>query len=122
MSPDYLIEKAIDRGTQEGLYSLDSVDQAIFAVSEAEVSCDVDGIDSLVHRYGEEAMDLFASAFLSIGAVDIAETLRAIASNGVAERDRLLTRANGLIRARHQYSYESIRALVEREQHPHLRR
>ena len=115
MSPDDLIEKAIDRGTREGLYSLDPVDQAIFAISEAEVSCDVDGIDSLVDRYGEEAMNLFASAFLAVGAVEIAETLRAMASHSVGERDGVLTRANELIRDRHQYSYESIRALVERD-------
>lgn len=113
MSPDDFIEKAIDRGVREGLYSLDPVEQAIFAVSEAEVYSDMEGIDSLLDRYGGEATKVFASAFLAVGAVEIAETLGAIASRGVSERDKLLTRANELITARRQYSYESIRALVE---------
>jgi len=52
---------------------------------------------------------------LAVGAVEIAETLRAIASRGVSERDELLTRANELITARRQYSYERNRALVERQ-------
>jgi len=50
MSQDDFIEKAIDRGVREGLYSLDPVEQAIFAVSEAEVYCDMEGIDSLLDR------------------------------------------------------------------------
>jgi hypothetical protein len=115
MTPEDFIEKAIDRGVREGLFSLDPVEQAIFAVSEAEVYCDMEGIDSLLDRYGGKSTELFASAFSAVGAVEIAETLRAMAAAGVAERDKLLTRANELITARSQYSYESIRAFVERQ-------
>jgi len=115
MSPDDFIEKAIECGARDGLYSLGPVEQVIFAVSEAEVYCDMEGIDGLLDRYRNEAMEMFVSAFSSIGAVEIAETLKAITSPGASGREEMLARANELITVRRQYSYESIRAFVERK-------
>jgi hypothetical protein len=115
VNPDDFIEHAIQRGVLEGLGALQQPEQAIFAISEAEVYCDKDGIDSLLHRYGPSSMDLFARAFAVVGAVEIADTLQAIASFGGSAPEELLNRANRLITQRHQYEYESIRAFVERE-------
>lgn len=114
MNSDEVIEDAIRRGEREGLDALGPVEQFIFAISEAEVYCDTDGIDNLLHRYGSSKIDLFARAFLAIGAVEIASALQAVSSSADPVPEELLSRANRLITERHQYTYEGIRAFVAR--------
>ena len=110
MNADEVIEQAIRRGEREGLDALGPLEQVIFAISEAEVYCDMDGIDSLLERYGTGKLTLFARAFSAVGAIEIANVLQA----AVSAPEALLSLANRLITERQQYSYESIRAFVEK--------
>ncbi|MXV05658.1 MULTISPECIES: hypothetical protein [unclassified Xanthomonas] len=115
MNTDEIIDHAIHRGEREGLEALGPVEQFIFAISEAEVHCDIDGIDNLLQDYGTSKMGLFAQAFSAVGASEIANALQAISSSTDPVPEELLSRANHLITVRHQYTYESIRAFVERD-------
>lgn len=114
MNADAVIEQAIRRGEREGLDALGPAELVIFAISEAEVYCDMDGIDSLLERYGTGTIALFARAFSAVGAIEIANALQAVASSADSVPEELLSHANRLITERHQYGYESIRAFVER--------
>ncbi len=112
MTADEFIERALKRGTSMGLSALGPVDQVVFAISEAEITCMIDGIDNLIERYGLGEMPLFADAFAAVGAVDIAMALRAIAQSPQPVADRLLALANDLINGRVGYDYESVAAYV----------
>ncbi len=95
--------------------SLNPVEATVFAISEAEVYCDMDGIESLLDRYGIDAMERFATAFLTIGASEIAAALHAISAFPLIPVPReLLSLANELVSDRKGYSYENIASFVER--------
>jgi len=112
MDADEIINESIGLGARDGLAALGPVQGFVYMISEAEVCCDKDGIDSLLDRYGDHSMVRFAEAFLAVGAAEIARALSKIPSCSVGERETLLTRANDLITSRAGYSYESIRAFV----------
>lgn len=114
MEPSAFIDLAIERGEANGLRSLDPVEAVVFAISEAEVYCDMDGIDALLRRYGAENFGLFASSFLAVGAGVIAEALHAIAASNSPAPEQLLAAASDLITSRCGYSYESIELFVAR--------
>jgi hypothetical protein len=84
----------------------------IFAIAEAEVYCDKDGIDALILRYGFDELPIFACAFAEIGATEVASSLSALGEMRVAP-EQLLSAANELITGRVGYSYERIVAYVE---------
>ncbi|WP_295521721.1 hypothetical protein [uncultured Pseudacidovorax sp.] len=107
MNPDSVIQDAIERGERYGLESLTGVQRVVFAISEAEVYCDNNGIDGLIHRYGVPGMRTFAEAFDAVGATDVASTLLALAK-GAPPPEALLDRANRLIVDRRGYTYESL--------------
>lgn len=112
MDADAIINEAIDLGERDGLAALGPVHGIVYMISEAEVCCDMDGIDSLLDRYGVESMVSFAQAFLAVGATEIAHVLTNITSCNPVTCEALLARANSLITSRAGYSYESIRAFV----------
>lgn len=113
MNASLINEQAISRGQMEGIDALGPIEAAVYAISEAEVYCDIDGIDSLIHRYGLHRMSLFAQSFASIGAMEIAEALRQLAESNPQPPERLLDLTNKLITQRHGYTYEAIQAFVE---------
>lgn len=113
MDSDTAIREAVELGEQHGLASLTGVQKVVFAISEAEVYCDKDGIDGLIHRYGAPAMRTFAEAFEAVGATEIASALFALAKDG-STSEPLLERANMLIADRRGYAYENLQALVSR--------
>jgi hypothetical protein len=110
MDADIFITSAIALGETSGLAALGSLQQIVFAVSEAEVTCDVDGIDNLIYRYGADSLPLFGRAYAEIGAAEIAEALRQLATSPMSES--LLGRTNSLISNRTGYDYEAIRTYV----------
>lgn len=114
MNSSTFIDQAIRCGTAHGMDALGPVEAIVFAVSEAEVYYDMEGVDSLLDRYGLDGMDLFAKAFSAIGASDIAAAFHAIAVSARPAGQELLPLANGLVVARKGYSYASIESFVER--------
>jgi len=113
MDSDSAIRDAVELGERHGLASLTGVQKLVFAISEAEVSCDKDGIDGLIHRYGRPTMRTFAEAFEAVGATEIASALIGLTTNGPIP-EALLARANTLITDRRGYAYENLQALVSR--------
>jgi hypothetical protein len=112
MDPKAFIEAVIDAGQRGGVAALDADQRFVWLISEAEMLCDMEGIDAFLASYfplwGVET----AAAFAEVGADEIAAALRAIAGGG--QRDQLLDCANALITSRAGYDYESIREAVER--------
>jgi len=114
MKTTEFIEAAVSRGEQLGLHALSGREQVVYAIAEAEAYCDIDGIDSLIHKYGRESMGLFAQAFLEIGASEIAAVLQTIASTSGTPNENTLSNANRLITERSGYSYEEVESFVAR--------
>jgi len=110
MDADTFINEALAAGEEHGLHALQSVQQVIFAVSEAEVICDMEGIDSLIDRYGAECLPLFERAYAFIGASEIANALKQLALSPTSEE--FLEQANSLITERRGYGYANIHAYV----------
>ena len=59
-SADAFITEAIERGERDGADSLDETARAVFLLSELEVSCDKDGIDTFLNGYGAAEFQLVA--------------------------------------------------------------
>ncbi len=117
MNSESIINRAIAHGEGEGLMALAPIEQVVFANAEAEVYCDMEGVDSLLERYGRNHAALFARAFSAIGAGTIAQAFVAIADSSVAVEEERLARLNALITKRHEYTYENIQAFVEQSMH-----
>ena len=113
MSSDAFIAQAIAQGAERGIVALDPVARTVYAVSEAEGYCDMEGIDGLFDRYGYEAASVFAEAFASIGATEIAVAFTSVAKASPPPSDRSLSHLNDLIRDRRGYAYENITAYVQ---------
>ena len=77
VGPDAFINAAIEAGFRNGVEALDANERLIFLISEAEVHCDKDGIDSFLDRYCPNWMQETARAFAAVGAVEIAAALGA---------------------------------------------
>ncbi|WP_326533811.1 hypothetical protein [Pseudorhodoferax sp.] len=112
MSGIEVINRAIAAGEKMGLRALAPLELTIFAIAEAEVYCDKDGIDALIRRYGSDSLPVFANAFTEIGAMEVAASLSALGETGVTP-EHLLSAANDLITGRVGYSYENIVTYVE---------
>ena len=113
MNAESIINQAIARGEEEGMMALAPVEQVVFAVAEAEVYCDMEGVDALLEKYGGDSVTMFAHAFAAIGANEIAAGFAALGGAPPSAREELLSRLNGLITKRHEYTYESIQGFVE---------
>src|SRR5512147_10279 len=111
------ISEAIERGSAEGLSASTGPARTVFLISEAEVLCDMEGIDSFVDRYGPSGVAELAVAYAAIGAEWIASLLREIASSLPRSSDVLLSRANEQITSRLGYGYEDIVRAVRARQH-----
>jgi len=112
MSPDQFINEALDLGSHNGVASLDPDQRMVFLISEAEVDCDMNGIDTFLHRYGPDWLSETTAAFEAIGATDIAAGLRAIDPETQRD-DPLLDKVNGLITSRTGYDFDAIRRVIE---------
>jgi hypothetical protein len=104
MNAETFIENAIEIGQRSGWQALNTVQRFVFAISEAEVYCDKDGINSLIDHYGMNEMEIFADAFKAVGANEIANVLSNIARSPAPLLEDLLSLANNLITQRNGYS------------------
>ena len=111
MPADEIIESALKRGAEEGLGALTTVERKVWLISEAEVHCDINGIDTFLDQYAASLQEA-AEAFANIGANEIAQSLHAIHATGPQRPDELLHRANRLITSRTGYDYEAIARFV----------
>ena len=112
MNAEEYIDIAIRRGERLGLNSLAPLERKVFLISEAEVLCDMEGIDSLINRYGINELEECAEAFQSVGANEIATKLKA-SIRPESLSDGLLNELGSLISSRAGYSYESILQYVK---------
>jgi hypothetical protein len=71
------IESVLKRGAESGIDSLSDPERKVWLISEAEVLCDMEGIDSFLDRY-QSFLPEAADAFAETGATQIADSLRAI--------------------------------------------
>jgi hypothetical protein len=118
-SSEAFIAEAIARGSGEGLPALNGVARMVFLIAEAEVLCDMEGIDTFVDRYGGSGVSELAGAYSAIGANAIASVLQEIANSMPDLPDFLLSRANDQITSRLGYTYEDIVRAVREAQETH---
>jgi len=111
MDPCALIDAAIEVGSGNGIGTLDADQRLVYLISEAEVLCDIDGINNFLDLYFPQWKEETAAAFAEVGAAEIAIGLRAITAETLRD-DPLLDRVNDLIRGRAGYDYETIRKVV----------
>jgi hypothetical protein len=110
---DAFITTALRLGKRNGVAALDTDQRLVYLISEAEVDCDINGIDTFLDHYGPSWMAEAAAAFAAVGATEIASALRVITPDTQRE-DPLLDRANDLITKRSGYDYEAIRQEIKR--------
>jgi len=115
LDPDRFIDEAIDEGRKSGLAALGNLAGLVFVISEAEVSCDMDGIDSFIDQYGSTGLSQLCAAFHAIGAESIAVSCRTVLESMPNPSEPDLDRLNSLISERAGYDYESLRGMVTRE-------
>jgi len=51
MKIDTYIEEAVTLGDKNGVESLSELQKTIYIIAEAEIMCDMDGIDSFIEKY-----------------------------------------------------------------------
>ncbi|HEY1172343.1 MAG TPA: hypothetical protein VGH19_13330 [Verrucomicrobiae bacterium] len=112
MTPDHIIDFAIRLGAYAGMDSLLPADRDVWLISEAEVYCDMEGIDSFLDQYDADTVRLTAQAFDAIGAEQIATALKNVHGALPSRPAELLNLAGDLISLRSGYSYENIREYV----------
>lgn len=114
MAADDFITMAIARGQSAGPGQLSADERFVFLLSEVEVHCDMDGIDSLLDEHSVAELAECAAAFADVGAVEIATTLRRILEALPDREEALLSRADTLIRDRAGYDSDAIRMAIGR--------
>lgn len=91
MNYDRFIYDAITLGSRDGVASLDDMQRIVFLVWEAEVMCDMDGIDAFLDRYDPEWIAETTISFERVGANEIAAEFRRLMTH-VQDRDTISTR------------------------------
>ena len=107
MSPAERIEAALKRGAVDGLDALNPFERKVWLISEAEVLSDMEGIDSFLDAYREFILEA-SDAFEAVGALKIAQSLRAIHASQPQPPDELLNETNKLLTGREGYNYDAI--------------
>lgn len=109
-SADY-IDSILKRGAQGGIESLSRSERMVWLISEAEILCDMDGIDSFLDRY-EEILPEVADSFARVGAIQIAENLRAIHAKLPSRPEEFLDQTNALVTDRAGYDAAAVARLI----------
>jgi hypothetical protein len=115
LDPDRFIDEAIEVGGKRGLAALGDLAGRVFLISEAEVLCDLEGIDSFLDQYGSAGLSQLCAAFDTIGAESIAASCRVVLESMPRPNEPALDRLNSLISDRAGYDYGSLRSMVARE-------
>lgn len=108
------IELIFKRVLEHGVKALTPAERKVWLILEAEVLCDMEGIDSFLDSYSGSLLEV-ADAFAEVGASQIAESLRSIHAHLPIRSDELLNLANSLVTARTGYDYDSILRLASRK-------
>jgi hypothetical protein len=115
VNTDDFIRDVIEKGQRSGVDELDPIQRAVYLVSELEVRCDMDGIDSFLDRYPVSDLRTSAELLRAAGAAALADGLVQIADSLPHPDDALLTRVTDLVSGRAGYDYDSIaRAVADR--------
>ena len=109
---DAFVRSALDRGRAEGWSALTDVQRVPFLIAEAELDCDLGGIDDFLDRYRKPAVRATAEAFAAVGATAIGSKLAKVAAQLPNRNDRLLGEVDDAIKDRDGYEPESIREYV----------
>ena len=112
MTPDEFINRAIDQGEQVGLDQLGGLERLVFLVSEVEVLCAMEGIDSFAEQRGADGLREASAAFRALGAGDLADALLECAQQPNAFSTPCFERANNLVNKHVGWDYEAIRRVV----------
>jgi len=112
MNVEQFLDAAIKQGEQAGAAALAPLERAIFLVSELEVSCDKDGIDSFLNLYGPSELDAVAEILRAAGATATPDGLTRIARALPQRDDALLRSVNDLVTGRTGYDYDSLAKVV----------
>jgi len=112
VSADEFIEAAIAHGQRVGLDALSGLERTVFLISEDEVDCANDGLDSFAERRGAAGLLEAADAFRSMGAVDLAGWLTKCAGAPDDFSGAAFDAANTLVNDHVGWDYESIRVMV----------
>jgi hypothetical protein len=110
MIPEEFIAEAIRKGSEQGIAVLDADQRLVFLIAEAEVLCDMEGIDSFLRPYAPNHVQECADSFREVGAVKIAASLDSIAAGQASDQD--LTNLNALIVERADYSFDAIAEVI----------
>ncbi len=110
MSPDDFIKDVLSKPDQD-VKALDSNQRLVWLISEAEVMCDMDGIDSFLRRYSNWLPET-ETAFRDVGAREIADGYEAIRETATSDESKL-DELNEFITERQGYDYESIRRVIQ---------
>lgn len=108
MNADEFIRKAIDAGQHGEVSSLNPLQRAIFLISELEVLCDKDGIDSFLSNYGAGDLRLAADLLAVAGATTLSGVLTQLADELPHPQEAILHRASDLISDRSGYDYDAL--------------
>jgi hypothetical protein len=111
---DVFIKAAIAQGERVGAKALPALERAVFLLSELEVMCDKDGIDSFIARYDADDLTILADLYRTAGANDLANALVELAKQLPRPTESLLSRTNDLVTARSGYDYDAIADVVNR--------
>lgn len=114
MNADEFICDAIDSGQRQGIDALDALQRAVFLVSELEMICDKDGIDTFLDMYGASDLRVVAEFLEAAGATAIADGLARIADSLPHPADAILSRVNDLVSDRSGYDYDTLVRVVAR--------
>jgi hypothetical protein len=85
---DIFINTSIDVGFRHGIDALDRGQRLVYLISEPEVLCDIEGIDSFLDQYFRNGRET-ATAFAVVGAAEIAEGPRTITADTMRDNPLL---------------------------------
>ncbi len=112
MDTDAFINDAITLGSRNGIDSIGRNQRIVFLISQAEVLCDMEGIDTFLDIYEPEWIAETASAFEYVGAMQIALAFRELTTQ-TSNREATLDRLNTMITNRTGYNYDSIANAIQ---------
>jgi hypothetical protein len=112
MNVDDFIVRSINHGQGRDVSSLSTLQKAIFLLSQLEVICDMDGIDSFLDIYDASDLRSVAEFLRAIKANELANGLFQIADNLPHPPDSLLSYVNDLVSVRAGYDYDAIARVV----------
>ncbi|TLX73739.1 hypothetical protein E9993_14875 [Labilibacter sediminis] len=118
MDFDLLINNIVDKGESLGIDGMVGYERIIFLISEAEVYCDMEGIDSFIDNYNNENLLELVEGYKKIGALELSKGFINLINSQKEEKDAILEQLNDMITSRQGYNYDSIKEWLSSEINP----